>query len=177
MIGCPVMNEASSEARKATTRPTSSGSPQGRACSCVARSPLLRQQLADAAIAADVHYHLCLRIASMQAAGRIPNYEASMAKLFGTELTQRIARTAVSAFGLYSNLWDEAAAGSDGGPGDARVRLHGAADDRRGRLRDPAQHHRDARPRAAGELTARLSPMLGPGECPLPRRGVTLWRD
>ena len=103
MIGCPVMNEASSEARKATTRPTSSGSRQGRA-----RSPLLRQQLADAAIAADVHYHLCLRIASMQAAGRIPNYEASIGKLFGTELTQRIARTAVSAFGLYSNLWDEA---------------------------------------------------------------------
>ena len=107
MIGCPVMNEASSEARKATTRPTSSGSRQGRARS-PARSPLLRQQLADAAIAADVHYHLCLRIASMQAAGRIPNYEASMGKLFGTELTQRIARTAVSAFGLYSNLWDEA---------------------------------------------------------------------
>ncbi len=55
-----------------------------------------------------MHYHLCLRIASMQAAGRIPNYEASMAKLFGAELTQRIARTAVRAFGLYSNLWDEA---------------------------------------------------------------------
>ena len=103
MIGCPVMNEASSEARKATTRPTSSGSPQGRA-----RSPLLRRQLADAAIAADVHYQLCLRIASMQAAGRIPNYEASIGKLFGTGLTQRIARTPVSACGLYSNLWAEA---------------------------------------------------------------------
>ena len=126
MIGCPVMNEASSEARKATTRPTSSGSRQGRARSRarqgrarsrarqgrarsrVARSPVLRQQLADAAIAADVHYHLCLRIASMQAAGQIPNCEASMGRLFGTELTQRIARTAVSAFGLYSTLWDEA---------------------------------------------------------------------
>ena len=55
-----------------------------------------------------MHYQLCLRIASMQAAGQIPNYEASMAKLFGAELTQRIARTAVSAFGLYSNLWDGA---------------------------------------------------------------------
>ena len=97
MIGCPMMNEASSEARKATTRPTSSGSRQGRA-----RSPLLRQQLAD------VHYHLCLRIASVQAAGRIPNCEASIGKVFGTELPQRIARTAVRAFGLYSNLRDEA---------------------------------------------------------------------
>ena len=172
MIGCPVMNEASSEARKATTRPTSSGSRQGRA-----RSPLLRRQLADAAIAADVHYHLCPRIASVQAAGRIPNYEASMGKLFGTELTQRIARTAVSAFGLYSNLWDEADPRAPMAARATRSTSSRSPDDRRGHVRDPAQHHRDARPRAAEELTARLSPMLGPGECPLPRRGVTLWRD
>ena len=77
-------------------------STEGRARARV--SPVLRQQIADAAIAADVHYQLCLRIASMQAAGQVPNYEASIGKLFGTELTQRIARTAVSAFGLYSNL-------------------------------------------------------------------------
>ena len=177
MIGCPVMNEASSEARKATTRPTSSGSRQGRARSRVARSPVLRQQIADAAIAADVHYHLCLRIALMQAAGQIPNYEASMAKLFGTELTQRIARTAVSAFGLYSNLWDEVGPRAPMAARATRSTSSRSPDDRRGHVRDPAQHHRDARPRAAEELTAQLSPMLGPGECPLPRRGVTLWRD
>ena len=58
-------------------------------------------------IAAEVHYNLCLRIASMQDAGRVPNYEASMGKVFGTELTQRIARTTANSFGLYSNLWDE----------------------------------------------------------------------
>ena len=82
-------------------------SAEGQARSRVASSPALRRDVADTAIAADVHYNLCLRIASMQDAGRIPNYEASMGKVFGTELTQRIARTAVSAFGLYSNLWDE----------------------------------------------------------------------
>ena len=82
-------------------------SAEGRARSRVAGSPALRREVADAAIAAEVHYNLCLRIASMQDAGRIPNYEASMGKVFGTELTQRIARTAVSAFGLHSNLWDE----------------------------------------------------------------------
>ena len=142
----------------------------------MALSPVLRQQIADAAIAADVHYQLCLRIASMQAAGQLPNYEASVGKVFGTELTQRIARTAVSAFGLYSNLWDEADPRADGGLGDAGVRLHGAADDRRGHLRDPAQHHRDARPRAAEELTARLSPMLDPARVRLLGVGVTLWR-
>ena len=138
------------------------GSAEGRARSRVASSPALRRELADAAIAADVHYNLCLRIASMQAAGRIPNYEASMGKVFGTELTQRIARTAVSALGLYSNLWDE---------DDSRAPMAGRAtreyvfsvpqtiaggSSEVGRL-DPAQHHRDARARAAEELTAQHS--------------------
>ncbi|MXZ62712.1 MAG: hypothetical protein F4Y98_03680 [Chloroflexi bacterium] len=82
-------------------------SDDGRARSRVASSPALRREVAEIAIAADVHYNLCLRIASMQDAGRVPNYEASMGKVFGTELTQRIARTAANAFGLYSNLWDE----------------------------------------------------------------------
>ncbi|MCY3656850.1 MAG: acyl-CoA dehydrogenase family protein [Chloroflexi bacterium] len=82
-------------------------SDEGRERSRVASLPGLRREVAEIAIAADVHYNLCLRIASMQDAGRVPNYEASMGKVFGTELTQRIARTAANAFGLYSNLWDE----------------------------------------------------------------------
>ena len=82
-------------------------SDEGSERSRVSNSPALRREVADIAIAADVHYNLCLRIASMQDAGRVPNYEASMGKVFGTELTQRIARTAANAFGLYSNLWDE----------------------------------------------------------------------
>jgi alkylation response protein AidB-like acyl-CoA dehydrogenase len=49
--------------------------------------------------------NISLRIASMQAAGRVPNYEASMGKMYSTELTQRIARTGTKAFGLYGNLW------------------------------------------------------------------------
>ena len=81
--------------------------PEGRTYSRPKSPAALRREVADAAIAAEVHYNLCLRIASMQDAGRVPNYEASMGKVFGTELTQRIARTAVGAFGLYSNLWDE----------------------------------------------------------------------
>ena len=82
-------------------------SDEGRERSRVASSPGLRREVAEIAIAADVHYNLCLRIASMQDAGGVPNHEASMGKVFGTELTQRIARTAANAFGLYSNLWDE----------------------------------------------------------------------
>jgi alkylation response protein AidB-like acyl-CoA dehydrogenase len=81
--------------------------PEGRTYSSPKSPAALRRDVADAAIAAEVHYNLCLRIASMQDAGRVPNYEASMGKVFGTELTQRIARTTANSFGLYSNLWDE----------------------------------------------------------------------
>ena len=45
------------------------------------------------------------RIASMQARGMIPNYEASMGKMFSSELSQRIARTGTKVFGLYGNVW------------------------------------------------------------------------
>ena len=51
----------------------------------------------------------------MQAAGLIPNYEASIGKCFSTELHQRRSRTGTKAFGLYANLW----------PGDERAPLHG----------------------------------------------------
>ena len=42
----------------------------------------------------------------MQNSGIIPNHEASMAKLFTTELTQRIYRTAMKTVGLYGNIWE-----------------------------------------------------------------------
>ena len=35
------------------------------------------------------------------------SYEASVSKLFGSELTQKVANTGVKACGLYGNLWDE----------------------------------------------------------------------
>jgi hypothetical protein len=40
----------------------------------------------------------------MQAKGLIPNQEASITKLFGSELGQRIARTAMHAAGLHGVL-------------------------------------------------------------------------
>ena len=78
----------------------------GRARSVLAHAPAVRNRIADDAVAVDVHYNLTLRIASMQASGLVPNMEASIGKVFGTELTQRLARTAASAFGLYGQLWD-----------------------------------------------------------------------
>jgi len=44
------------------------------------------------------------RIITMQSRGLIPNHEASCAKLFTTELTQRIARTGLDMIGLYGQL-------------------------------------------------------------------------
>jgi alkylation response protein AidB-like acyl-CoA dehydrogenase len=71
------------------------------------RRALLRRSVADRHIEVEVSLNFSLRIASMQASGLIPNYEASMAKAFGSELSQRLSRTGTRAFGLYGALWDE----------------------------------------------------------------------
>ena len=65
-----------------------------------------RAEIADAYIASEVMFNLSLRVASMQSAGMLPNYEASMGKMFYTELRQRVARAGMKSFGLYSNIWD-----------------------------------------------------------------------
>lgn len=83
--------------------------PEGQQQHCLGRLPALRTQLAELHIEANVHYNLCLRIASMQARGLVPNMEASIGKLFGAELSQRQSRTAVAVFGLYGQLWDKRA--------------------------------------------------------------------
>jgi alkylation response protein AidB-like acyl-CoA dehydrogenase len=47
---------------------------------------------------------LSYRVISMQDRGQIPNYEASIAKLYNTELQQRVARTGIKVVGLYGNV-------------------------------------------------------------------------
>jgi alkylation response protein AidB-like acyl-CoA dehydrogenase len=51
----------------------------------------------------------------MQASGLIPNYEASMGKMYSSEVMQRVARTGATAIGLYANIWQT----------DPRAPLHG----------------------------------------------------
>ena len=62
-------------------------------------------------------YNFSFRIISMQDNGLIPNYEASVSKLFNSEMSQRISLTGTRVFGLYSNIHDSkdrwAAMGSD----------------------------------------------------------------
>ncbi len=66
-----------------------------------------RNEIADRYVEAGVGENFSFRIVSMQAKGTLPNYEASTAKMFISEVGQRVARTGTKVFGLYSNLWDE----------------------------------------------------------------------
>jgi alkylation response protein AidB-like acyl-CoA dehydrogenase len=59
----------------------------------------------------------------MQAKGLIPNQEASIAKLYGSELAQRIARTGVKVAGLYGQLRDGSPHAPLGGRFEARYRI------------------------------------------------------
>ena len=49
------------------------------------------------------------RVVTMQAKGLIPNHEASMTKLFASELNQRISRTGIKVLGLYGQLYGKGA--------------------------------------------------------------------
>jgi alkylation response protein AidB-like acyl-CoA dehydrogenase len=63
-----------------------------------------RHELAERAIETKIAVLFSYRVASMQAQGLIPNQEASITKLYGSELGQRIARTATYLAGLYGQL-------------------------------------------------------------------------
>ena len=71
----------------------------------VPETPTVRAELADRFIESEVGLNFSMRVASMQAAGLVPNYEASIGKMFNASLNQAVARTGTKAFGLYANLW------------------------------------------------------------------------
>ncbi len=71
----------------------------------VAASPV-RHEIAQRYIEAEVMYQFSSRIISMQQHGQIPNDEASMAKLYNSELSQRLAQTCMQALGLRGNVVD-----------------------------------------------------------------------
>jgi len=66
--------------------------------------PTVRHKLAELRIEFEVGRLLAYRVAWVQAQGRIPNQEASMSKLFGSELQQRLARAGVEIMGLGGQL-------------------------------------------------------------------------
>ncbi|MCH7811649.1 MAG: acyl-CoA dehydrogenase family protein [Chloroflexi bacterium] len=72
--------------------------------SALATNPMLRYELSDRMVEVEVGRMLSYRVASMQNRGLIPNYEASLLKLYTTELNQRIASTGVHILGPYGLL-------------------------------------------------------------------------
>ncbi len=66
----------------------------------------IRRELADIGLGFRVGRLMSYRVAWMQSKQMIPNYEASMAKTFGTELHQRMARVAVNSLGLAGQLME-----------------------------------------------------------------------
>jgi alkylation response protein AidB-like acyl-CoA dehydrogenase len=79
---------------------------EGKAVSRLGEYDTLRHELAQDYVETDVQFQFSFRIISMQNTGQIPNYEASTAKLFNSELSQKLARTGTKVFGLHSNVWD-----------------------------------------------------------------------
>lgn len=64
----------------------------------------VRHGLVEMLIQVQVARNLSLRVVSMQATGRQPNYEASIVKLFASELEQRMATVAFRMGGMLSQL-------------------------------------------------------------------------
>jgi alkylation response protein AidB-like acyl-CoA dehydrogenase len=68
-------------------------------------NPAVRYELVDRMVEAGVATQMSLKIISIQAKeGVAPGHEASVAKMYGTELNQRISRTALKVLGLHGQL-------------------------------------------------------------------------
>ncbi|HUF53445.1 MAG TPA: acyl-CoA dehydrogenase family protein [Dehalococcoidia bacterium] len=70
----------------------------------VENKPEIRGRMAEIGIEVEIGAALSYRVASMQADGKAPNYEATIAKLYATDLTQRFASTGIELLGLYGPL-------------------------------------------------------------------------
>ncbi|MEX2238003.1 MAG: acyl-CoA dehydrogenase family protein [Dehalococcoidia bacterium] len=70
-------------------------------------SEQLRHRLADMAIEIEVGRGMSYRVASIQNSGGIPNYEASMAKLYHSEVGVRLARLGTQVLGMHGGLRPE----------------------------------------------------------------------
>ena len=66
--------------------------------------PSVRHAIADLAVQFEVGRLLCYRAAWMLSRNQMPNHEASMSKLYGTEVSKRLAGAAMSILGPYGLL-------------------------------------------------------------------------
>jgi len=70
----------------------------------VSKNPIVRQKLAQIKIQLEANRLLYYRLAHMVDHGQIPNYQASMQKLFATETAQLITNTGMEILGPYSQI-------------------------------------------------------------------------
>ena len=83
-------------------------------------NPMIRYELADRMVETEMARMLSYRVITMQNRNEVPNHEASMLKLYTSELQQRIASTYVHVLGQYGQL----TTGSPLAPANGR---HGSA--------------------------------------------------
>ncbi len=70
----------------------------------LADDPLVRNELVDRWLETEAGRLISYNVTWMQSKGLVPNKEASAAKLFGSELGQRVAQTGMKIMGMYSQL-------------------------------------------------------------------------
>ena len=66
--------------------------------------PTVKLELAERSIEAETARLLSYRVITLQTKGMVPNHEASAAKLYSSELSQRVAATGMRLVGLYGLL-------------------------------------------------------------------------
>jgi alkylation response protein AidB-like acyl-CoA dehydrogenase len=69
--------------------------------------PKARHAIADLWVDLEIARMLSYRVVSMQSRGLVPNYEASIIKVFNSEYIQRQSRVALHIMGLYGGLWED----------------------------------------------------------------------
>ena len=72
--------------------------------SSLGTNPMIRYELADRMLETEMARMLSYRVITMQNRGEVPNHEASMLKLYTSELQQRIASTYMHLLGPYGLL-------------------------------------------------------------------------
>ncbi|MBW1680468.1 MAG: acyl-CoA dehydrogenase family protein [Deltaproteobacteria bacterium] len=70
----------------------------------LSEDPVIRKKLARLSVEAEVLRLLCYRITWIQEKGKTPNYEASLTKVFASELLDRLANTGMEILGPYGML-------------------------------------------------------------------------
>jgi len=68
------------------------------------QTPWIRHVLADRYIECEVARLMAYNVAHMQEQGQVPNKEASMSKVFGSETLHRVAATCMEVLGMYGAL-------------------------------------------------------------------------